>query len=95
MSRQPVRRPLKIAVYAICLNEEAFVDRFVDAVADADLIVIADTGSTDGTVAAFERRGSSRTRSRFGPGGSTRRAMQPSPSCPTMSISASRSTWTS
>jgi len=57
MSRQPVRRRLKIAVYAICLNEVKFVDRFLDAIADADLIVIADTGSTDGTVAAFERRG--------------------------------------
>jgi hypothetical protein len=57
MSAKPKRRRLKIAVYAICLNEEAFVDRFVDSVKDADLIVIADTGSTDGTVAAFERRG--------------------------------------
>ena len=56
MAKPPAPR-LKIAVYAICLNEEAFVDRFVDAVVDADLIVIADTGSTDGTVAAFERRG--------------------------------------
>ena len=54
---KPRKRPLKIAVYAICLNEEAFVDRFVDRVTGADLIVIADTGSTDGTVAAFERRG--------------------------------------
>ena len=54
---QPPARPLKIAVYAICLNEEKFVDRFLDSVTDADLIVIADTGSTDGTVAAFERRG--------------------------------------
>lgn len=49
--------PMKIAVYAICLNEAQFVDRFLDAAAGADLIVIADTGSTDGTVAAFERRG--------------------------------------
>ena len=53
-SRPP--RP-KIAVYAICLNEEQFVDRFVDTATDADLIVVADTGSTDATVAAFERRG--------------------------------------
>jgi hypothetical protein len=48
---------MKIAVYAICLNEEGFVDRFMDAIGDADMVVIADTGSTDGTVAAFERRG--------------------------------------
>jgi hypothetical protein len=50
-------KPLKIAVYAICLNEERFVDRFMDAAADADVVVIADTGSTDGTIAAFRRRG--------------------------------------
>jgi len=50
-------KPLKIAVYAICLNEEKFVDRFMDAIGDADEIVIADTGSTDGTIAAFRRRG--------------------------------------
>jgi hypothetical protein len=54
---KPTKRPLKIAVYAICLNEAQFVDRFVDSIADADLVVIADTGSTDGTVAAFKRRG--------------------------------------
>jgi tetratricopeptide (TPR) repeat protein len=48
---------LKIAVYGICLNEEAFVQRFMDACADADMVIIADTGSTDGTVAAFRERG--------------------------------------
>jgi tetratricopeptide (TPR) repeat protein len=53
----PLGRGLKIAVYGICLNEEAFVDRFMDSCADADLVVIADTGSTDGTVEAFRRRG--------------------------------------
>ncbi len=48
---------MKIAVYGICLNEERFVDRFMDSIADADLVVIADTGSTDGTIEAFARRG--------------------------------------
>jgi glycosyltransferase involved in cell wall biosynthesis len=42
--------PLKIAVYAICKNEEQFVERFCASAKDADLILIADTGSTDGTV---------------------------------------------
>jgi tetratricopeptide (TPR) repeat protein len=51
------RAPLKIAVYGICLNEEAFVQRFMDSCAGADMVIIADTGSTDGTVAAFEARG--------------------------------------
>lgn len=40
----------KICVYAICKNEEQFVDRWMDAVKEADLIIVTDTGSTDGTV---------------------------------------------
>lgn len=50
-------RRLRIAVYAICLNEEAFVDRFMDSCADADLVVVADTGSSDGTVERLKARG--------------------------------------
>ena len=42
--------PLKICVYAISKNEEMFVDRFCTSAQDADLILIADTGSTDETV---------------------------------------------
>lgn len=41
---------LKIAVYAIAKNEQSFVNRFCDSAADADYILIADTGSTDDTV---------------------------------------------
>jgi hypothetical protein len=52
----PERR-LKIAVYAICLNEAAFVDRFMDSCRDADLVVVADTGSSDGTVERLKARG--------------------------------------
>ena len=43
---------LKICVYAISKNEEQFVERFCESAKDADLIVIADTGSTDGTAQA-------------------------------------------
>jgi tetratricopeptide (TPR) repeat protein len=43
-------KKLKIAVSAISKNEEAFVQRFCDSAKDADLICIADTGSTDNTV---------------------------------------------
>ena len=46
-----VFKKLKIAVYAIAKNEEQFVQRFCDSAKDADLILIADTGSTDNTVA--------------------------------------------
>ena len=43
-------KKLKIAVYAISKNEEQFVERFCKSAKDADLILIADTGSTDNTV---------------------------------------------
>lgn len=41
---------LKIAVYAISKNEEQFVERFCASAKDADMILIADTGSDDNTV---------------------------------------------
>jgi glycosyltransferase involved in cell wall biosynthesis len=48
---------MKIAVYAISKNEEQFVERFCNSSKDADLILIADTGSTDGTVKLAEKHG--------------------------------------
>lgn len=39
----------KIAVYSIALNEIKHVDRYMKACAEADYIIVADTGSTDGT----------------------------------------------
>lgn len=47
----------KICVYAICKNEERFVDRWMDSVSEADLIVVTDTGSTDHTVEKLRARG--------------------------------------
>jgi glycosyltransferase involved in cell wall biosynthesis len=47
----------KICVYAICKNEESFVDRWMDAVSEADLVVVADTGSSDKTVEKLKSRG--------------------------------------
>lgn len=41
---------MKIAVYAISKNEEKHVKRFCESAKDADLVVIADTGSEDRTV---------------------------------------------
>jgi len=46
---------VKIAVYAICKNEEKHVARFLDSCAEADRILVCDTGSTDGTWAALCR----------------------------------------
>jgi len=48
---------MKIAVYAISKNEEMFVERFCNAAKDADMIVIADTGSTDKTVELAGQKG--------------------------------------
>lgn len=41
---------MKIAVYAISLNEEQFVERWYESAKDADYLLIADTGSTDNTI---------------------------------------------
>jgi glycosyltransferase involved in cell wall biosynthesis len=40
---------MKVAVYAIALNEEQFVERWYESAKEADYLLIADTGSTDGT----------------------------------------------
>lgn len=43
------KRKLTYCVYAISKNEEQFVKRFCESAKEADLILIADTGSTDRT----------------------------------------------
>jgi len=48
---------LKICVYAICKNEAQFVDRWMDSMNEADLVVVTDTGSTDETVKKLRARG--------------------------------------
>lgn len=39
----------KICVYAICKNEEQFVEKWLASMSEADYIVVLDTGSTDNT----------------------------------------------
>ncbi|MFT9056589.1 MAG: glycosyl transferase family 2 [Ethanoligenens sp.] len=46
-----------VAVYAICKNEEAFVDRWMDSMGEADLVVVTDTGSDDHTIEKLRARG--------------------------------------
>jgi glycosyltransferase involved in cell wall biosynthesis len=41
---------MKIAVYTIAKNEEQFVERWFNSAKDADYLLIADTGSNDGTI---------------------------------------------
>jgi glycosyltransferase involved in cell wall biosynthesis len=48
---------MKIAVYAISKNEEQFVERFCESAKQADIILIADTGSTDNTVEEAKKHG--------------------------------------
>ena len=47
----------KVCVYAICKNEEKFVDRWVDSMNEADKIFDLDTGSTDKSVEKLKSRG--------------------------------------
>lgn len=48
---------MRIAVYAISKNEEQFVERWVKSASEADVLFIADTGSTDNTVAKAQALG--------------------------------------
>lgn len=50
-------RKLKICIYAISKNEAHFVKRFAESAREADLIMVADTGSTDDTVEECKRNG--------------------------------------
>ena len=47
----------KVCVYAICKNEEKFADRWMDSMSEANMVVVTDTGSTDGTVERLRARG--------------------------------------
>jgi len=48
---------VKTCVYAIALNEIKFVDRFMQHCAGADLVLVCDTGSTDGTAERLQELG--------------------------------------
>ena len=47
----------KICVYAICKNEEKFVDRWYESIKDADGIFVLDTGSSDDSVKKLKKHG--------------------------------------
>lgn len=48
---------MKVAIYTICLNEFQFVERWANSVKDADYLIVADTGSTDGTIKHLQNHG--------------------------------------
>ncbi len=47
----------KVCAYAICKDEEQFADRWMDHACEADLVIVTDTGSSDGTVERLRARG--------------------------------------
>ena len=48
---------IKICVYAICKNEEKFVDRWYESIKDADGIFVLDTGSSDDSAKKLKKHG--------------------------------------
>lgn len=56
-ARKRMENKLKIAVYTITKNEEQFIERWAQSAQDADLLLIADTGSTDDTVKIAKENG--------------------------------------
>lgn len=48
---------IRTCVYAIALNEIKHVDKFMEHCAEADLVLVCDTGSTDGTAERLEELG--------------------------------------
>jgi hypothetical protein len=56
MKTKPLNK-LKIATYAIALNEEKHVPRWLEATKNSDYRVVMDTGSTDRTVELLEAAG--------------------------------------
>ncbi|MBR1718238.1 MAG: glycosyltransferase [Bacilli bacterium] len=45
----------KVCVYAICKNEEKYVDKWYESMKEADEIYVLDTGSTDNTVEKLKK----------------------------------------
>lgn len=50
-------KSFKVCAYAICLNEEKFIDKWYDSVKEADIIIVGDTGSTDNTITKLRQKG--------------------------------------
>jgi len=48
---------MKVAIYTIALDEERFAQRFMDCCREADLILVADSGSKDRTAEIIEDNG--------------------------------------
>ena len=60
---------LKVAVYAICKDEAPAVQRWMEHLAEADGVFVADTGSRDDSVELLEACGACVTRCEVAPYG--------------------------
>lgn len=58
---------MKVCVYAICKNESAFADRWMQSMREADQVFVLDTGSEDDTVRRLERAGAQVSQARIEP----------------------------
>ena len=47
----------KVCVYAICKNEEKFIEKWYNSIKEADYICVLDTGSTDNSIKKFKELG--------------------------------------
>lgn len=47
---------MKVCVYAICKNEEKFIERWVNSMQEADAIYVLDTGSTDNSIKKLKEK---------------------------------------
>ena len=45
-----MKKKYKVCVYAICKNEEKFVDRWFNSMKEADELYVLETGSTDNSI---------------------------------------------
>ena len=57
----------KVCVYAICKNESKFVQRWMDSMSEADMVVVLDTGSTDDTAQKLRDAGAQVTVEQISP----------------------------
>ena len=48
---------MKVCVYAICKDEEKFIERWYQSIKDADYICVLDTGSCDNSVSLLKKLG--------------------------------------
>src|SRR4051812_45392871 len=52
-----MKNNMRIGVYAISLNEEQFAERWAKSAAEADCLLVGDTGSKDNTVKVLKKNG--------------------------------------